>query len=167
MSVEASHDQSGGPAHRTVEMGVAVACIVFGLITILGSMHVGIGWGAEGPQSGFFPFYLGIIIVLSSLVNLKDAAKIDSQREFATWYQLKQVMSVIIPTTVYVFVLPYTGIYIASMVLIGGFMMWLGKYPLYKAVLYGVGVPVAIYFMFEKWFLVPLPKGPIEYWLGL
>jgi len=74
---------------------------------------------------------------------------------------------VIIPTTVYVFVLPYTGIYIASMVLIGGFMMWLGKYPLYKAVLYGVGVPVAIYFMFEKWFLVPLPKGPIEYWLGL
>lgn len=164
---EASHDQSGGPAHRTVEMGVAVACIVFGLITILGSMQVGVGWDASGPQSGFFPFYLGIIIVLSSLVNLKDAWRIDGEREFATWYQLKQVLAVIIPTTVYVFVLPYTGIYIASMVLIGGFMMWLGKYPLYKAVLYGVGVPVAIYFMFEKWFLVPLPKGPIEYWLGL
>jgi len=164
---EASHDQSGGPAHRTVEMGVAVACIVFGIITILGSMQVGVGWAAEGPQSGFFPFYLGIVIVLASLVNLNSARRIDGEREFATWYQLKQVLAVIIPTTVYVFVLPYTGIYIASMVLIGGFMMWLGKYPLYKAVLYGVGVPVAIYFMFEKWFLVPLPKGPIEYWLGL
>ncbi|RTL76857.1 MAG: tripartite tricarboxylate transporter TctB family protein [Bradyrhizobiaceae bacterium] len=164
---EASHDQSGGPAHRTVEAGVAVACIVFGLITILGSMQVGVGWDASGPKSGFFPFYLGIVIVLSSLVNLKNAWGIDGEREFATWYQLKQVLAVIIPTTVYVFVLPYTGIYIASMVLIGGFMMWLGKYPLYKAVLYGVGVPVAIYFMFEKWFLVPLPKGPIEYWLGL
>jgi len=164
---EVSHEQSGGPAHRTVEMGVAVACIVFGIITILGSMQVGIGWGAEGPQSGFFPFYLGIAIVLSSFMNLKSARGIDGEREFATWYQLKQVLAVIIPTTVYVFVLPYTGIYIASMVLIGGFMMWLGKYPLYKAVLYGVGVPVAIYFMFEKWFLVPLPKGPIEYWLGL
>lgn len=164
---EASHDASGGPAHRTVEMGVAVACIVFGIITILGSMQVGVGWDASGPQSGFFPFYLGIVIVLSSLVNLKDAWRIDGEREFATWYQLKQVLAVIVPTTVYVFVLPYTGIYIASMVLIGGFMMWLGKYPLYKAVLYGVGVPVAIYFMFEKWFLVPLPKGPIEYWLGL
>lgn len=164
---EASHDQSGGPAHRTVEMGVAVACIVFGLITILGSMQVGVGWDASGPRSGFFPFYLGIVIVLSSLVNLKNAWGIDGEREFATWYQLKQVLAVIIPTAVYVFVLPYTGIYIASMVLIGGFMMWLGKYPLYKAVLYGVGVPVAIYFMFEKWLLVPLPKGPIEYWLGL
>ena len=164
---EASHDQSGGPAHRTVEMGVAVACIIFGIITIIGSMQVGIGWDATGPRSGFFPFYLGIIIVLSSLMNLKSASTIDGEREFATWYQLKQVLAVIVPTTVYVFVLPYTGIYIASMVLIGGFMMWLGKYPLYKAVLYGVGVPVAIYFMFEKWFLVPLPKGPIEYWLGL
>ena len=164
---EASHDQSGGPAHRTVEMGVAVACIIFGIITILGSMQVGIGWGAEGPQSGFFPFYLGVIIVLSSLMNLNAARAIDGEREFATWYQLKQVLAVIVPTTVYVFVLPYTGIYIASMVLIGGFMMWLGKYPLYKAILYGVGVPVAIYFMSEKWFLVPLPKGPIEYWLGL
>ncbi|GAA3846000.1 tripartite tricarboxylate transporter TctB family protein [[Pseudomonas] carboxydohydrogena] len=164
---EASHDQSGGPAHRTVEMGVAVACIIFGIITIFGSMQVGIGWDASGPQSGFFPFYLGVIIVLSSLMNLNSARAIDGEREFATWYQLKQVLAVIVPTTVYVFVLPYTGIYIASMVLIGGFMMWLGKYPLYKAVLYGVGVPVAIYFMFEKWFLVPLPKGPIEYWLGL
>jgi hypothetical protein len=164
---EASYDQSGGPAHRTVEMGVAVACIIFGIITIIGSMQVGVGWDATGPRSGFFPFYLGIIIVLSSLMNLNSARAIDGEREFATWYQLKQVLAVIIPTTVYVFVLPYTGIYIASMVLIGGFMMWLGKYPLYKAVLYGVGVPVGIYFMFEKWFLVPLPKGPIEYWLGL
>jgi hypothetical protein len=164
---EASHDQSGGPAHRTVEMGVAVACIVFGLITIIGSLQVGVGWDTTGPRSGFFPFYLGIVIVLSSLMNLKSAYAIDGEREFATWYQLKQVLAVIIPTTVYVFVLPYTGIYIASMVLIGGFMMWLGKYPLYKAIIYGVGVPVGIYFMFEKWFLVPLPKGPIEYWLGL
>jgi hypothetical protein len=164
---EASHDQSGGPAHRTVEMGVAVACIIFGIITIIGSMQVGVGWDATGPRSGFFPFYLGIIIVLSSVMNMNSARAIDGEREFATWHQLKQVLAVIIPTTVYVFVLPYTGIYIASMVLIGGFMMWLGKYPLYKAIIYGVGVPVGIYFMFEKWFLVPLPKGPIEYWLGL
>jgi putative tricarboxylic transport membrane protein len=164
---EASHDQSGGPAHRTVEMGVAVACMIFGVITIIGSMQVGVGWDATGPRSGFFPFYLGIIIVLSSVMNMNSARAIDGEREFATWHQLKQVLAVIIPTTVYVFVLPYTGIYIASMVLIGGFMMWLGKYPLYKAIIYGVGVPVGIYFMFEKWFLVPLPKGPIEYWLGL
>jgi putative tricarboxylic transport membrane protein len=29
-----------------------------------------------------------------------------------------------------------------------------------------VGVPVVTFLIFEKWFLVPLPKGPIEEYLG-
>ena len=164
---EASHDQSGGPAHRSVEMGVAVACIIFGIVTIYGSLQVGIGWGPSGPLSGFFPFYLGILIVLASLMNLKSAMSIDKMREFASWSQLGQVLKVIVPTTIYTVVLPYTGIYVASVVLIAGFMIWIGKYTWYKAVFLGFAVPAAFYVMFEKWFLVPLPKGPIEYWLGL
>ncbi|CAM5522424.1 Tripartite tricarboxylate transporter TctB family OS=Afipia felis OX=1035 GN=NCTC12722_00628 PE=4 SV=1 [Afipia felis] len=164
---EASHDQSGGPAHRSVEMGVAVACIIFGIVTIYGSLQVGIGWGPSGPLSGFFPFYLGILIVLASLMNLKSAMSIDKMREFASWSQLGQVLKVIVPTTIYTIVLPYTGIYVASIVLIAGFMIWIGKYTWYKAVILSIAVPAAFYVMFEKWFLVPLPKGPIEYWLGL
>ena len=64
--------QGAGPAQRSVEIGVAVAMALFGLIVIVGSMQVGIGWGAEGPQSGFFPFYLGVIIMVASVVNLLD-----------------------------------------------------------------------------------------------
>ena len=30
-----------------------------------------------------------------------------------------------------------------------------------------IGVPVVVYIVFERWFLMPLPKGPIEDWLGL
>lgn len=158
---------ANGPAHRKVELGVAVACAVFGIITILGSLQVGIGWGAEGPKSGFFPFYLGLLIVGSSVMNFRDAWRLDPVPLFAEWVQIEQVLKVVIPTSVYVVVLPYTGIYIASAILITGFMIWLGKYNWMKALAYGVAVPVAIYFMFEKWFMVPLPKGPIEYWLGL
>ena len=167
MSNSGTTATDGGPRHRTVEMSVAIACIVFGIIAILGSLQAGVGWGAEGPKSGFFPFYLGIIIVGASLMNLKDAWALDRVVLYATWHQLGQVLAVVIPTTVYVVVLPYTGIYAASIVLISGFMMWLGKYPWPKALAVGIGVPLAIYFMFEKWFLVPLPKGPIEYALGL
>ncbi len=167
MSTSSPSGTETGPAHRSVEAGVAVACVVFGLITLLGSLKVGVGWGAEGPQSGFFPFYLGIIIIGSSLMNLKDALAIDRTKLFASWHQLGQVLAVVIPTTVYVVVLPYTGIYAASIVLITGFMIWLGRYRWHTALALGVAVPVAIYFLFEKWFLVPLPKGPIEYALGL
>jgi putative tricarboxylic transport membrane protein len=156
-----------GPLHRGVEMGVAIACIVFGIVAILGSLKVGIGWGAEGPKSGFFPFYVGIAIVASSLMNLKDAWADNPKTLFASWSQLGKVLAVVVPTTVYVFVIPYTGIYLASVVLITGFMIVLGKYSWISSLALGVAVPLAIYFMFEKWFLVPLPKGPIEGWLGL
>ena len=117
-----------GPSHRTIEMAVAALCILFGFITILGSLEVGIGWGAEGPQSGFFPFYIGIIIVLSSLINLKNAARLQKEPLFANWGQLGQVLAVVIPTTVYVLILPHLGIYVSSVILIIGFMMWLGRY---------------------------------------
>ncbi|MBY0381571.1 MAG: tripartite tricarboxylate transporter TctB family protein [Xanthobacteraceae bacterium] len=156
-----------GPFQRSVEVGVAIACAVFGLITIFGSLKVGIGWGAEGPKSGFFPFYVGVAIILSSLMNLKSAWQGNPKILFANWGQLGQVLAVVVPTTVYVVVLPYIGIYVASFVLITGFMVLLGKYSWPTSLGLGIAVLVAIYVLFERWFLVPLPKGPIEGWLGL
>lgn len=156
-----------GPPHRTIEIAVAIACLIFAVITILGSLQVGIGWGAEGPQSGFFPFYIGVIIFASGLINLRSAWQLDPGPLFANWGQLGQVLAVVVPTTVYVLVLPYTGIYLASMALIAGFMIWLGGYRWPISAALGIAIPVALYLMFEKWFLVPLPKGPIEDWLSL
>lgn len=163
----ASHGDSRGPSHKSVEAGVAVFTALIGAITIFGSLKVGISWGAEGPRSGFFPFYVGLFIVASSAINFIQAITEKDGGLFAEWSQLRQVLAVVIPTAVYVFVIPYTGIYLASAVLIALFMLWLGKYRVPLALSIAIGVPVAIYFMFEKWFLVPLPKGPIEDWLGL
>jgi cell division protein FtsW (lipid II flippase) len=156
-----------GPQHRSIEIAVALIVALFGAVVIFGSLKAGIGWGAEGPQSGFFPFYIGLLIVLSSLVNFKQAYDLETEPLFANWGQLGQVLAVVIPTTVYVLVLPFTGIYVASIVLIAGFMLWLGHYRWPIALATGIAVPVLIYFTFEKWFLVPLPKGPLEEWLNL
>ncbi len=157
-----------GPSHRWTEFGVGIACILFGLLTIAGSLKVGIGWGFEGPKSGFFPFYVGIIIVLASAVNCVQIwMERDDGGLFAEWGQLRQVLCVVIPTTVYVLAIPYTGIYLASIILIALFMKWLGRYPWSTTLAVAVGVPVAIYLFFEKWFLIPLPKGPLEDLLGL
>ena len=164
-----SNEHAGtGPSQRAAEIGTAIAMIVFGLIVIAGSLQVGIGWGAEGPKSGFFPFYLGVIIVACSVVNLvRVRMEVPAGKIFAEWGQLRQVMLVVIPTTVYVLVIPFTGIYLASFVLMAGFMMWLGKYGAPFALGVSAAVVVIIYLTFERWFLVPLPKGPIENLLGL
>jgi putative tricarboxylic transport membrane protein len=144
-----------------------VVIAIFAAIVIYGSMKVGTGWGPEGPKAGFFPFYVGIIIMIASAVNLGIIlTDKEANHVFAEWGQLRMVMSVVIPTAIYVGVIPFVGIYIPSMILIAFFMRWLGKYGVPVIAAVAIGVPVAFFVVFERWFLVPLPKGPVEYWLG-
>jgi len=158
---------NAGPAHKLVEAGVTLLIALFGVIVIAGSMKAGINWGAEGPRAGFFPFYIGVFIVASSAINLWNGLRADDDGLFAEWGQLRQVMSVVVPTAIYVGVMPFTGLYAASIVFIAWFMRWLGKYPWLTVLAVAIGMPVVTYFIFERWFMVPLPKGPIEDWLGL
>ena len=164
---ERSHGTAAGPTHRSVEIGVAVAIAAFALLIIIGSLQVGIGWGAEGPKAGFFPFYVGLLILISSIVNFVRILPDTSDRQlFADWGQLRQVMSVVVPTTIYVALIPWLGIYVASILLIAVFMRWLGRYGWSLVAAISLGVPLVTFLIFERWFLVPLPKGPIEEYLG-
>ncbi len=167
MTDTTSHGSGTGPSHRVVEMGVAVAMVAFGAIVIYGSLQVGIGWGAEGPRSGFFPFYLGVVIIATSILNMLAANTLDRRKVFADWSQLRSVLSIVIPTAIYVVAVPWAGIYLCSIILISAFMKWLGRYSIAFSAAVAVGVMVSIYLLFEKWFLVPLPKGPIEDFFGL
>ena len=168
MSDQSHSSGEGGPTHWSIEVGVALATLAFGALIIYGSLRVGIGWGIEGPRAGFFPFYISLMIVGASAVNLSRIITGGrSGKLFASWGQLRQVLSVVIPTTIYVAVIPFVGIYVSSMILIAVFMKWLGKYSWWLALLVAIGTPLVFYVLFEKWFLIPLPKGPIEDLLNL
>src|SRR4030095_10259367 len=115
MSDTTRESGGAGPSHRSVEIGVAAFMALLALIGIYGSVRVGIGWGAEGPKAGFFPFYVSLAMVIASAVNLaKIFASADGGDLFASWGQLKQVLAVVFPTAIYVAVIPYLGIYVAS-----------------------------------------------------
>jgi putative tricarboxylic transport membrane protein len=159
--------RGAGPSHRSVEIGVTLAMAVFALIVIAGSMQVGIGWGAEGPKAGFVPFYVGLLILGSSMINLGAIlSQRSDKRLFAEWGQLGQVMSMLVPTAIYVALIPWIGIYVASAIFIAVFMRWLGQYGWGLVAAISLGMPLVTFVIFEKWFLVPLPKGPIEAYLG-
>jgi putative tricarboxylic transport membrane protein len=159
--------RGGGPSHRSVEIGVALFTAAFALIVVAGSVQAGVGWGAEGPKAGFFPFYVGLVILGSSIINFGAViSRRSDDRLFAEWGQLGQVMAMLVPTAIYVALVPWIGIYVASVLLIAVFMRWLGRYGWGMIAAVAVGIPVVTFFIFEKWFLVPLPKGPIEEYLG-
>jgi hypothetical protein len=167
MSDSPDDPSSAGPRQHLVEVGVAAVTALLGVITIVGSLRVGTGWGAEGPKSGFFPFWIGLIVVGTSLYNLVRAYTHGSRKVFASWMQITQVLKVVLPLTLYVGAIPWLGIYLASALLIAGFMRWIGRYGWLLTLAISIALPVITYVTFEIWFLVPLPKGPFEDLLGL
>jgi len=152
---------------KTVEVAVAVVILALGALVIWDSRRLGASWGSDGPQAGYFPFYIGLLLVAASGINLFKALRDPFVRTFLTAEQGRQVLLILLPLVVYVGLIQWLGIYVASTLYIAAFMVWLGKYGIVKAALVSVGVSVAFFLMFEVWFKVPLIKGPVEALFGL
>lgn len=154
---------------RAVEIGVAAVILIFGLVVAVDSYRLGARWGDDGPQPGYFPFYVGLLICISSAGVLWRALRSPAlaDESFVSRGELKKVLTVLVPSIVYVGLVAYLGFYVASTLFIAYFMRQLGKYSWIMVVLISVGVNVAFFLTFEIWFSVPLPKGPLEAALGL
>lgn len=158
---------SGDPAHpgisaRVAESVVALTLLTLGGLVIFDSVRLGFRWSDDGPQAGYFPFYIGLIICVASLITLAQALFGKAARRgriFVEWGQLKLVMSVLVPAGLFVLGVQLIGIYVASAAYIGVFMLWLGKYGWVKSLVLGLAVSVVMFLMFEVWFQVPLYKG--------
>ena len=151
---------------RTLEIVTAIFFLAVGSVVMWDSYRIGAGWGADGPQSGYFPFYIGLLMNVASVANLLLAFKLSSAESFVSKPQLKLVMAIFLPCLVYVAVMQWLGLYVASFVFIVAFMRWQGKFGWLKSVLTSVIVVVVLFVMFEIWFKVPLIKGPLEAALG-
>lgn len=166
-----SEDRASRPALRlkAAELGVAAFFFLLGALVIYDSVRQGAKWGDDGPEPGYFPFYLGIIICISSVVNAIRAMPLHGphNKTFVEVGQLKLVLSVLVPSAIFAGLVGWLGIYVSGILFIGFFMRWLGKYPWWKLAAVSFGVCVTFFVIFEIWFKVPLPKGPVEALLGL
>jgi len=153
---------------RTAELVMAGLFLAFGALVMWDTRRLGVSWGDDGPQAGYFPFYIGLFIVVSSVANILRAINLGDKgrKAFVEWGQLRMVLLVMIPTAVYAALIanPWysLGIYLSSAIYIAFFMWYLGKYSWAKIAPVSLGVVVFFFMMFEIWFKVPLPKGPIE-----
>ena len=154
---------------RGPELVVALFLMALAVLVIVDSIRVGTGWSDEGPRSGYFPFYIGLALLVSSgWVALKQLLRWRTDNPgFADRAQLGSVWAVLWPSGIYVGAIAFLGIYVASFLLIAFFMFRHGKHGVLLTASVAAGVPLAFFLVFEKWFLVPLPKGPLEALLGL
>ena len=157
---------------RTADLVTAAVLMLVGGVVLADAVRLGIGWGQEGPRSGFFPFWLATLMILISAVVLVQAARRSATRPFATRDQLRPVAKVLGPLLGFVLVTdppgPWTGLglYVAAGLYLGFYMRWVGRHRWLAVAALSGAVPGLAFVVFEEWFLVPMPKGPLEDWLG-
>ncbi|MGY4427963.1 putative tricarboxylic transport membrane protein [Bradyrhizobium sp. F1.13.1] len=149
---------------RTIE--IAVSLLLLALAVVLGydNWRTGIAWDSTGPQPGYFPFYLSVILGGASLYGLVTTlvAHGAAAETFVSRAQLRRVMLVFVPTALFCLAMQYLGIYVASFVLIAGFMRLVGKIALWKSLLTAFLFTAIMFVTFDLAFDVIMPKGPLE-----
>ena len=166
-------DDSGG--HRAAirvlaaEVAVALLFVALGALVVVDSVRVGAGWADDGPQAGYFPFHVGLLMVVAGVANLLIALR---RRwilggPFVSRAGLANVLHVLVPTAILAVLIALVGLYVAAAIFIAWFMLRHGPFRWPAVAAIALGVPAVLFMVFERWFLVPLPKGPLEAMLGL
>jgi putative tricarboxylic transport membrane protein len=157
---------------RIADLVTAASLMLLGGIIVYDTTRLGIGWGAEGPQSGFFPFWLAALLTALSAVIFLQSLLRRSERPFVLRERFSPVLKVALPLTGFIILTdppgPWSGLglYVAAGLYLGFYMRWVGRHDWRAVVALSIAVPVISFLIFETWFLVAMPKGPVEAWFG-
>lgn len=153
---------------RVIDVVVSLALLALAITLGLDNWKTGAGWESTGPEPGYFPFYLSIILGGASLYGLVVAflSRREASESFVTQAQLRRVMAVFVPMVLFVLATQFLGLYVASFLLIAGFMRLVGKIAWWKSLLTAFVFCAVMFVTFDVAFDVIMPKGPLEAALG-
>ncbi|HKC59537.1 MAG TPA: tripartite tricarboxylate transporter TctB family protein [Myxococcales bacterium] len=151
---------------RAADIATASLLMLLGVVVLVEAIRLGFRWGPDGPQSGFFPFWLAVVVIAHSAAILVQAVRKRSGEPFATREQLRSVLTVAWPAAAMVLLTQFIGLYVAAVLYLASYMRLVGRHSWVTTVGLSLAIPLLTFLLFEKWFLVPLPKGPLEAWLG-
>jgi putative tricarboxylic transport membrane protein len=153
---------------RAVEIAVSLALLGLAVLLALDNRRTGMSWDSTGPQAGYFPFYLSVILGAASLFGLAKQffLRKHASKTFVTRAQFRRVLQVFAPTLAFCLATQWLGLYVASFLLVAGFMAWVGRIAVWKSLLTALLFSVAMFVTFEIAFDVIMPKGPLEALFG-
>jgi hypothetical protein len=149
---------------KRAEILCALTLLAVAGIGVTEAVRLGSGWGPSGPRSGFFPFWLSVILGLSSLGILVNAVRMnpafhDAKAAFVSWKQLKPILAVFVPMAGAVLLFELLGFYLTAALYLAFSMRWMGRHSWLLVFTVSLLFPVATFFLLERWFLIPMPKG--------
>jgi len=151
---------------RAADLATAGVLFLLGGVVLFDAVRLGFGWGTDGPKSGFFPFWLAVAMMASCVVIAAQALRRRAGAPFVQRDQLGPVLKVLGPATGMVLMTVFLGLYVSAVLYIALYMRWIGRHRWVTVAVLSLGIPLLTFVVFERWFLVPMPKGPLENWLG-
>ena len=148
---------------RTVDLAVSLLLLAFALLMGWDNWRTGASWESDGPQAGYFPFYLSVLLGGASVFGLiTTLIAREGDDPFVTREQAVRVLQVLVPTLLFVLLTQVLGIYLASFILTAGFMWFIGRIAIWKSLVTSFLFTAAMFVTFEIAFNVIMPKGPLE-----
>jgi putative tricarboxylic transport membrane protein len=151
---------------RAADLITASLLMALGGLVLFDALRLGVGWGSDGPKSGFFPFWLAFVMIAACAGIILQELRRPSRRKFVTRERLAPVHKVLWPAVAAVAAMHFIGLYVAAAIYLAVYMRWVGRHRWSTVLMLALGIPLATFLIFEQWFLVPMPKGPLEAWLG-
>lgn len=150
---------------RKAETGMGLALVIVALVLLREALRLPVAWTGIGPGAGFFPFWLAVgvsgIAIVIFLRSLRPVAGSGGDARFIPAYAWKPLFVVFLPMVAVIAFMNYLGIYIGGALYLAGYMWLVGRHPWRSIILVSVLVPLVLFFVFERWFLLPLPKGAL------
>ena len=160
---QTSADASPVVGTRSVDIVVYLSLLAVALLLGFDNWRTGMSWEADGPQAGYFPFYLSLLLGAASVFGLiSKFMERGISDTFVTREQLRRVMQVFVPTLLFCVLMQWLGLYVASFLLIAGFMWIVGRIAWWKSLLTGLLFSIIMFLTFDVAFDVIMPKGPLE-----
>lgn len=165
---------------RIAELVTAFAIAVFSLYlmwesgegpswdpTAVRFANIGINLNNEGPGSGFWPFWLSLVMfVCSIMVGInwfrRKSPPSRSKDRFLDTYRVKMFALVGGGLVAFLLLIGLLGFYGAIPIFLFYYIYVLGKHPWWLAALIGVGATVFCFFFFDVAMRIVLPKGALE-----
>jgi len=119
---------------RAVDIAVSALLLALAGLLAFDNWRTGMSWDATGPQAGYFPFYLSMILAGASVYGIVKELAARANEPFVRREQLRRVLQVLVPTIAFCVLMQWLGLYVASFVLIAGFMIWVGRIAVWKSV---------------------------------
>jgi len=156
---------------RALEIVAALLALAFGGSIVLGALEYNVGWGERGPEPGYFPFWMGVVVIVGAAGALLEAwfSRRPPGLPAVNADQARRIAAFLVPMLGFLIVaiLFKLGLYVGMVVYLLVVMLWQGSYRFPAAVAVSLGTAIVFFFMFERWLKVPLMKGPLEAWLGI